>query len=181
MQCSIRIESSTRVFSRLRKYLLSVSWMTGAEKRLSYSYALSCVHFPPALQMENEHRCEIPKIIAPHCLANHRDANLLSPNLFSPRRLISNLQNGKKHRNKVSGRVFAAWCMWGLKSATRTGLSGSRNTTLLFKSYRTAEFLLPHWREGISSINFPSQSSCFHREGWNAAGSPKRSGRRKTL
>lgn len=51
--------------------------------------------------MENEHRCEFPKILLLIVWLTKRNANLLSPNLFSPRRLISNLQYSKKHRNKV--------------------------------------------------------------------------------
>lgn len=56
--------------------------------------------------MENEHRCAFPKIISPPYLANYRDANLFFQNQFSPRRLISNLQYSKKHRNKASGQEF---------------------------------------------------------------------------
>lgn len=60
------------------EYLLSVSWMMGAETRLFYSYSKLCSH-PSFLQVGTEHSCSFPIIIVPYCLANQRDANLFSP------------------------------------------------------------------------------------------------------
>lgn len=143
--------------SRVWEYLLRVSWMMGAGTRLLYSKP--CSSFPSLLQVGAEHRCSFSIITFPYCLANQRDANLFSPWWVSlPEDWFPTFSTARSTETKRVDTGFTAWGTSGGSSATRTSSPGwPGNRTWLLKSYRTAEFLLPHWGEGIASVKF-SQS-----------------------
>ena len=92
------------VFSRLRKYLLSVSWMTGAETRLLYSYASSRAF------CKRKMSTDAPFLQSQFLIVwLTTETPTYSPlDRFSPRGSISNLQYSTKHRNKASGRKFCS-------------------------------------------------------------------------
>lgn len=67
------------------------------------------------------------------------------PDQFSPRRLISNLQHSKKHRNKVSGHRF--YCLMNVRGFISHQDKLTRLTwkqDLAFEELQDSRILLPH-------------------------------------
>lgn len=152
----------------------------GAETRLFYSYSKPC-SFPSFLQVGTEHRCSFPIITVPYCLANQRCQFILPLISSLPEDRFLTFSTARSTETNQVDTGFTAWCTSGVLSATRTsspGWPGNFAFQELQDSRIPASSLR---RRHCKCLSFPSQSSCFHREGWNAADSPKRSGRRKIL
>lgn len=156
--------------------------MMGAETKLFYSYSKPC-SFPSLLQVRTEHRCSSPIITVPYCLAKQRDANLFSPWLVLSQEIDfwpsvqQEAQKQSKWTQVLLPDVREGFCQppgQAHQADLETGLCFWRVTRQQNLCFLTEE-------KALQVLSFPSQSSCFHREGWNAADSPKRSGRRKIL
>lgn len=166
--------------SRVWYHLLSVSWMMGAGTRLFYSKPCS---FPSLLQLGTEHRCSFSIIIVPYCLANQRDANLFSPWLVLSQKIDfqPSVQQEAQKQSKWTRVLLPDVCQ-GFRQPPGQAHQADLETGLCFwraTGQQNPCFLTEE--KALQVLSFPSQSSCLHREGWNAAGSPKRSGRRKIL